>query len=160
MLTRLAATLAISLGLLGTASADHWMQTADPQVLQALNELQGFYGSYCQAGSADGCQMVQMVEQHGMQMLNAGYECQMNGNQQACQFYAFAYQQLEQTYYAAQQQLAQQQVQNPSAGYAATDHWQRMEQIQNWGQQRLDWGNQQSQMMDDSHQRFMQTLRE
>lgn len=155
------ASILVAIASCSPTLADHWTQTADPQVLQALGELTGLYGSYCQQGNPAACQMMDAVQQHGSQMLNAGYECQMNGNQQACYFYNSAYQSLEQAYVNAQQSLMQGQYQHPPSYYDdGTTHAQRMEQIHSWGQQRLDWGAQHSQMMDQSHERFMQTLRE
>ena len=153
---------AVSLLLVpGTATAtNHWMQSADPQVLQALNELVMVYGNACQNGNPQACQMVQNVQQQGGTMLNAGYECQANGNQQACQFYQYSYGQLEQAYTATQQAMMQGQFQAPQPGYSdGTTHAQRMQQIQNWGQQRLEWGRQQQQMSDRNHQQFMENLR-
>lgn len=145
----------------GTATANnHWMQSADPQVLQALNELMMVYGSACQTGNPQACQMVQNVQHQGGMMLNAGHECRVNGNPQACQFYQYSYGQLEQAYAATQQAMMQGRFQAPQPGYSdGTTHAQRMQQIQNWGQQRLEWGRQQQQMVDQNHQQFMDYLR-
>ena len=138
------------------------MQTADPQVVQALNELAMVYGNACQSGNQQACWMAQNVQSQGGMMLNAGYECQVNGNPQACAFYQNAYAQLSQAYAATQQAMTQGQKQQPAPGYGGqmgTTHAERMQQIQNWGQERLQWGQQQQQMMDRNHERFMETLR-
>ncbi len=142
------------------ARANHWMQTADPQVVQALNELIMVYGNACQMGNPQACQVTQSLQQNGSMMLNAGYECQNTGNPQACNFYNQAYGQLEQTYMATQQAMMAGQVQAAPQGYGnGTTHAQRMQQIHNWGQQRLEWGRQQQQMMDNNHQQFLEYLR-
>jgi len=157
------ALAAMSAVLAPPAYADHWMQTADPQVVQALNELAYVYGSYCQQGNPQACQMVQSIQQHGGQMLNAGYDCQVNRNQQACAWYQTSYQMLSQTYAQTQQALAQAQMQAPAGGGMnplGNTHEQRMQSIHQWGQDRLQWGQQQGQMMDQRHEQFMRTLRE
>lgn len=159
-LFRLAAVMACALSAPLATRADHWMQTADPQVLQALNDLIGVYGNACQMGNPQACQVTQNIQQTGGMMLNAGYECQVNGNPQACQFYQQAYGQLEQTYTATQQAMMSGQVQAAPQGYGdGSTHAQRMQQIHNWGQQRLEWGRQQQQMMDNNHQQFLDYLR-
>ena len=138
------------------------MQTADPQLIQALNELAMIYGNACQMGNTQACSMAQNIQSQGGMMLNAGFECQVNSNPQACAFYQNAYAQLSQTYAATQQAMMQGQIQQPSPGYdgqAGTTHAERMQQIQNWGQERLQWGQQQQQMMDNNHQKFMEYLR-
>ena len=143
-----------------TVGANHWMQTADPQVVQALNELVSVYGSACQYGNQQACQMANLVQQQGAVMLNAGYECQANGNPQACQFYQYSYGQLEQAYYATQQAINQGRFQAQQPGYDSSTHAQRMQQIHNWGQQRLEWGRQQQSIMDQNHQQFMDYIRQ
>ncbi|MAY87938.1 MAG: hypothetical protein CML02_14620 [Pseudooceanicola sp.] len=155
-------SLALALVIASPATADHWMQTADPPVVQALNELAMVYGNACQMGNQQACWMAQNVQSQGGMMLNAGYECQVNGNPQACAFYQNAYAQLSQAYAATQQAMTQGQKQQPAPGYGGqmgTTHAERMQQIQNWGQERLQWGQQQQQMMDRNHERFMETLR-
>ena len=150
----------VASGIGERAQSNHWMQTADPQVLQALNELISVFGNACQNGAQQACQMVQNVQQQGGMMLNAGYECQTSNNAQACQFYQYSYGQLEQAYYATQQAVAQGQFAAPQPGYSdGTTHAQRMQQIQNWGEERLEWGRQQQQMVDQNHQQFLEYLR-
>lgn len=156
----IAATV-MSAALALPASADHWMQTADPNVVQALNELVLVYGGYCQQGNPQACQMVQSVQAHGGAMLNAGYECQVSGNQQACAYYRQAYGMLEQTYMQTTAALRHGQIVRYGGGNPlGATHAERMQAIQNWGQERLQWGQRQSDMMDRSHESFMRTLRE
>lgn len=158
----LAAGLALGVWAVQPAAADHWMATADPQVVQALNDLSSVYGSYCQQGNPQACNMVGAIQQHAGQMLNAGYDCQVQGNQQACAWYQHYYQVLSQTYVGTQQAIAQSRMAMPPAtgvNPLGATHQQRMQNIQQWGQDRLQWGQQQSQMMDQRHQQFMQTLR-
>lgn len=160
---RVFSSIALALALLAApmaARANHWMQTADPQVLQALNELMMVYGNACQMGNPQACQVTQAIQQSGAMMLNAGHQCRTTGDPQACQFYNYAYGQLEQTYMATQQAMMAGQVQAAPQGYGAgTTHAQRMQQIHNWGQQRLDIGRQNQQILDNNHARFMEYLR-
>lgn len=157
----LAAGLALAVATIHPAAADHWMQTADPQVIQALNELSQVYGSYCQQGNPQACQMVSSIQAHAGQMLNAGYDCQVRRNQQACAWYQQYYQQLSQTYASTQQAMAQAQLTPPATGVnpMGATHEQRMQNIQQWGQDRLQWGQQSSAALDRSHAEFMQRLR-
>ncbi|MEO1000790.1 MAG: hypothetical protein AAFW69_09345, partial [Pseudomonadota bacterium] len=93
-------------------------------------------------------------------LLNYGYMCQ-NGDQQACQIYQQGLGQLQQAYTMTQQALQSGQFGNPNQvgqGYSTYDHNQRMGQIHQWGQQMLQQGRQNQQLLDDNHRRFMQTL--
>ncbi len=145
------------------ASADHWRQTADPQVVQALTHLSAIYGQYCQAGNPQACQAYQAVQQEGTAMLNAGYDCRVGGNQQACTYYHQAYQRLSNTYQQVQQMVAMGSMRQPMAPSGGnpmgSTHQERMGAIHRWGQERTQWSQQRMQQMDQSHQRFMQTLR-
>lgn len=148
----------------GAGQAQNQFQTADPQVVNALNEIVFLLGQGCNSGNANACALIPMVQQEGQTMLQAGHACQFNGNQQACAFYQQELFNLQQGYqqvqYAAQSGLLYQPTggggQVPGMGQT---HEQRMQQIHNWGQQRLEWGNQQQQLMDQRHQQFMEMLR-
>ncbi|WP_123642413.1 hypothetical protein [Histidinibacterium lentulum] len=145
---------AIALAGLGTAaSADHYMQSADPQVVGMINTIVGMYQQGCQMGNPMGCELAQMAMSEGHYLLNAGYEC-MRGNQEACWFY----QQGTQAAYNNMMQMQQAQLGGGGNPLGAT-HEERMTNIHNWGQSRLEWGNQQSAIMDQRHEQFMQTLR-
>ncbi len=145
MSVRFTAALVLSIPLCGAAQADHYLQTADPQVVQAINELIQVYGGACQQGHQQACNIAQLIQQQGGMMLNAGYDCQTQSNQQACVFYRQAYGQMEQTYYQTQQAINEGRFGAGSANnYSQYDHSQRMQEIHNWGQQRLEWGRQQS----------------
>lgn len=153
------------LALAGTCAtavhADHWRQTADPQVVQALNELMQVYGYYCSNGDQYACNSANNVYQSGLAMLNAGYDCQVQGNSQACQYYQGAYSDLSTAYGQINQTIPQQQysdLMNSGNPLGAT-HADRMDNIATWGQDRLDWGATQGAISDTNHDAFMQTLR-
>ena len=67
---------------------------------------------------------------------------------------------LEQAYVATAQALSQGALAQPAPGYSAMDHAQRMRAIHDWGRQSLERGRQSQQLLDQNHERFMQTLRE
>jgi hypothetical protein len=162
MINKLLLNFALLSCLATPAAADHWKQTADPQVVQALNELLSVYGGYCQQGNPQACAMMQSVQSHGMQMLNASYDCKAQGNQQACNWYGQAYQALSSTY--SQMQTAMNQGQFAAAPRTdpnplGSTHQERMQSIQQWGQERLQWGADHSKAMDDNHAKFMERLR-
>jgi hypothetical protein len=179
---RLAAAL-IALSCAAPAAADHWRQTADPQVVQALEQLVQVYGGFCQQGNQQACQMAQTVQGYGIAMLNAGYDCQMQGNQQACAYYQNAYGMLSQTYAETARAMGQFGGMQPGQGgqppqYGVPQgqwgmpqpgaggvnplgqtHEERMQAIQNWGNDRTQWHQNRMQQMDRSHEAFMNTLR-
>ena len=158
----IAATVALLTGAFaGVAQADHWRQTADPQVVQALNELMQVYNYYCNSGDQYACNSANNVYQSGLALLNAGYDCQAMNNRQACQYYEGSYNELAMAYNQINQVVPQQQYAdlvnsgNPLGG----THGERMDTIAAWGQDRLDWGTTQGALMDSNHDAFMQTLR-
>jgi hypothetical protein len=77
---------ATAIALAAPLAADHWRQTADPQVVFMFDQLMSFYGMNCQMGDQNACAGYQAAGQQGMAMLNASYDC-ATGNAQACQFY-------------------------------------------------------------------------
>ena len=162
--SRYAAALALAMSFPVSSAADHWMQTADPQVVMALNQLAMSYAQHCQMGNPQACQAYQSVQQQGAAMLNAGYDCQVAGNPQACAYYQHAYGQLATAWQQVQQAMtmgAMQQPMAPSGGNPlGATHQERMGAIQQWGQERMQWGQQRMDQMEQNHQRFMQTLRE
>lgn len=163
--SRLLVLAITGLAMATPAAADHWRQTADPQVVQALNELAWVYGGYCQQGMPAGCQALQAVQQDGTMMLNAGYDCRVMGNAQACGYYQQAYGVLAQSHAQVAQMLQQGAMQQPMAPAGGVNplgatHAERMGTIAQWGQERLQWGANQSARMDANHQRFMEMIRQ
>ena len=139
-----------------TASANHYLQTADPQVVGAINEMVTVLGQACNMGNGPACNAIPMLQQQAHIMLSAGYDCQY-GQQQACAFYNQNYQQLaeayQQTIFAFQSGYL---TQNTGGGAGmGMSHAQRMQQIHDWGQQRLDYGRQSQAILDQSHANFM-----
>ncbi len=161
---RLFALVITGLAMATPAAADHWRQTADPQVVQALNELSWVYGTHCQQGMPAACQALQSVQQEGMMMLNAGYDCQVMQIPQACGYYQQAYGMLAQTHAQVAQMLQQGAMpMAPAAGGVnplGATHAERMGAIAQWGQERQQWGANQSARMDANHQRFMEMIRQ
>lgn len=158
----LAATV-LACGAVTGANANHYMQTADPQVVQAINEIIYALGQGCSAGNMNACNMVPIAQQQAHAMLAAGYDCQAQGNPQACQFYQQNLWQLQEAYqqvsYAAQTGSLYQ----PTGGAQQVNplgetHAQRMQNIHNWGQQRLEYGRQSQQLLDQRHEQFMKNF--
>lgn len=145
----------LAAGLASQAPADHYMQSADPGVVSLINQVVAMYQQACQFGNPTGCQLAEMAMSDGHYLLNAGYDCQY-GNQAACNYYQQGVWSLQT--YAAQMQQAQLGGGGMGNPLGAT-HAERMQNIHNWGQSRMAWGQQQSQMMDQRHQQFMESLR-
>lgn len=145
------------------ASADHYYQTADPQVLQAINEIITVLGQACNMGNPGACNAIPMAQQQAHVMLSAGYDCQASGNMQACQFYQQNLYQLQaahqQTSIALQSGRLMQNYGGAAPGMGMS-HAERMQQIHNWGQQRLDYGRRVSSQMDSNHQQFLEMIRQ
>ena len=145
------------------ASAEHYYQTADPQVLQAINEIITVVGQACNMGNPRACNAIPMMQQQAHFMLSAGYDCQVGGNMQACQFYQQNLYQLQAAYQQTSMALQSGRLmQNYGGGGSGMgmSHAERMQQIHNWGQQRLEYGRQVSSQMDSSHQQFLEMIRQ
>lgn len=160
---RILLALACAAGLGAPAAADHYYQTADPQVVQAINEMVYALGQGCNAGNAQACQAVPLLQQQAHFMLSAGYDCVAQGNQQACAFYQQQIWQLQEAYqqvsFAVQQGYLMRPYGQPSAGMGLT-HEQRMQQIHNFGvQNRLNFQNRMA-TMDANHQQFLDYIRQ
>jgi len=50
-------------------------------------------------------------------------------------------------------------IQQPNTNVLGNSHAERMQNIHNWGQQRLEFGRQSQQLLDQRHEQFMKTLR-
>lgn len=143
-----------------TGSANHYMQTADPQVVEMINGIIGALGEGCNMGNAMACNAIPMAQQQAHMMLVAGYDCSY-GNQQACGFYQQNVFQLQQAYsQVAAAYNSGQLFQNTGGGGAQLSHADRMQQIHDWGQQRLEFGRQSQALLDNNHAQFMEMLRQ
>lgn len=154
--------LAGALSVLATgALADHYMRTADPQIVQAVNEIIYALGEGCNAGNMTACNAIPQAQQHAHIMLSAGYDCQMQNNPAACQFYQQNIYMLQNVYQhvaaAAQSGALYQPLQAPGGGGIGATHEERMAQIDRWGQSRLDYGRESQAALDRSHDWFMST---
>lgn len=150
----LAAVLSVST----PARANHYLQTADPQAVQAINEILQALTQGCQAGNGNACGMIPIFQQQAHAMLLAGYDCQAEGNQQACAMYQNNIWQLQQAYQTVAQAVQSGALFAPSGGAVnplGSTHAQRMQNIHSWGQQRLDYGRQSQAILDQRHQQFM-----
>lgn len=160
---RILGAVLVALGLNGPATADHYFQTADPQVVQAINEIVFALGQGCNVGNAQACNAIPLIQQQAHAMLSAGYDCQTQGNQQACSFYQQNLWQLQEAYtqvqMAAQQGHLMQQYGAPSQGMGLT-HEQRMQLIHNFGAQNTANFNQRMQQTDRNHQQFIDMIRQ
>ncbi|MDB2407095.1 hypothetical protein N9W17_01005 [Jannaschia sp.] len=162
--------LAVALAALAVVSpqakADHYLQTADPQVVQTIQEIVGALGQGCNAGNAGACQSLPSFQQQAHFMLSAGYDCRASNDPQACQTYQAFLPQLQQAYQQVSYLWQSGQLMQPSgfaggggAGMGLT-HAQRMQQIHDMGRQSTQNWRQNQQIMDNRHEQFMQTLRE
>jgi hypothetical protein len=141
------------------AMADHWRQTADPQLVVMFEQLMSFYAMNCQMGDQNACLGYEAAGQQGIAMLNASYDCVAANNQMACNFYQQSAQQL---------MGATQQVQqfmggglDPSAvNPLGATHQDRMANIEAWGAQNT--ANWQDRMttMDTNHNAFIDMIRQ
>lgn len=148
-------------GAPASAMADHYMASADPQVVQAITEIIQVLGQACNMGNGQACNAIPLAQQQAHVMLSAGYDCQRR-NQQACAFYQQNLWQLQAAYQQtamAVQSGALMQNRGGGAGMGLT-HEERMQQIHAMGQASLDYGRQVSDSMDRSHQQFMEYLRQ
>lgn len=152
---------AAALGIAATtASANHYLQSADPQVVGAINEIIMVLGQSCNIGNAAACNAIPLAQQEAHAMLLSGYDCQ-TGNAQACGFYQQNVYQLEQTYNQVATALQSGWLsQNTGGAGAGLSHADRMAQIHQWGRDRLEYGRQSQAILDANHDRFMEYLRQ
>ena len=151
-----------TLGLSTTATADHYWATADPYVVQMIQEMTYALNEGCNYGNAGACNAIGMIQQQAHMMLSAGYDCQTQGLQDACAFYQQNVYQLQQAHqqvgYAVQQGSIYAQT-GGGTGMGMT-HEERMRQIHLMGQQVTANWQQNQQIMDTRHQQFLETLRQ
>lgn len=160
---RILTILAFAVGLNGAAKADHYFATADPVVVQQINQIITTLGQACNMGNAQACNAIPLVQQQAHSMLSAGYDCRMQGNQNACAFYQQNLWQMQdahrQVQMAAQQGQLMQPTGNAAPGMGMT-HAQRMQQIHDFGAQNTANFNQRMKKMDENHNKFIQMLRQ
>lgn len=159
---RLVLTLLFSFSMASTSKANHYYETADPGVVQAINEMIMVLGQGCNAGNAPACNSIPLLQQQAHLMLSAGYECNY-GNPQACSFYQQNLWQLNEAYqqlsYAVQQGRMTTPYGQPTTGMGLS-HAERMQAIHNFGvQNRINFNNRMS-TMDANHQRFLEMIRQ
>jgi hypothetical protein len=155
---------AVAVATLGMteAKANHYMQTADPQVVNAINEMIGALSQGCNYGNSAACNAVVLLQQQAHFMLSAGYDCSQRGDQQACAFYNQNYGQLEQAYNELSMIMQNGGlVQNTGGGQGmGLTHEQRMQQIHDFGAQNTANFQARQATMDQNHQNFLATIRE
>lgn len=160
---RILLALSCALGLAAPAKADHYYATADPQVVQAINEMIQVLGQGCNAGNGPACNAIPVLQQQAHLMLSAGYDCQARGDQQSCQFYNQNYWQLSDAYqqmsYAVQQGRLLSAYGQPGPGMGLS-HAERMQQIHNFGIQNQMNFQARMQRMDSNHQQFLEYIRQ
>ncbi|MEZ5715823.1 MAG: hypothetical protein R3D85_12000 [Paracoccaceae bacterium] len=159
---RILATMACGLGLSGPGLAQNYMMNADPQVVQAINEIAYVYQLYCSSGSAQACNALPMIQQGAQETLMLGQNCQM-GDQNACATYQEQLWELQAAHSQAMVDFQQLQTAQYGGGLGADPgltHEQRMQQIQQWGAQNTANFNSRMEQMDRNHQSFLEMLRQ
>lgn len=160
-MNRLFAALACAIGLSGPGQAQNYMSSADPMVVQAINEIIYVYQLYCNAGEMQACNTLPMIEQGAQETLALGQNCQM-GDQAACSTYQEHLWELQGAH--SQAMVSYNQLQAAQSGGQSGDmgltHEQRMQQLQQWGAQNQANHDYRMQQMDQSHQQFIEMLRQ
>lgn len=150
--------LTAAMGLALPAKSDHYLATADPQMVQAISMLIGLYEQQCMIGNQAGCQGLPQAQAEGWAILDAGYRCQ-NGDPSGCQMYEYGVQMIGGVMYQIQQQQLMSMAQFAgNGGGGAMSHYDRMQQIHNWGQTRLAIGQQNMDTMQSSHESFLNNV--
>lgn len=144
---------ALTLGFAADAKADHYLPTADPNMLNAISMLVGLYQQQCAMGNPAGCRGLPQAQAEGWAILDAGYRCQQ-GDPSGCQMYRYG----EQLISSVMFQIQAQQLSNQAYGAGNAGHWERMQQIHNWGQQRLAIGQQNINTMQSNHEWFLNNV--
>ncbi len=163
MLARYALCLTFA-GFTSAASAQNYEVRNDFQLWGAIEQMSSGLGTGCQLGDQNGCQSYQYVQDLAGYLIATNDGCNYQGDQQACQYFQQAYNQLDidfgqyLQFYAPQVQAMMGgggQMYNPMG----STHEERMTNINNWGQQMLENGRASQAILDQSHSGFMETLR-
>jgi hypothetical protein len=157
------AILATGLPLISPApaQADHWRQTADPQLVQMIDVVLMTYQGYCMQGYSDACTIMQSMQADAGVILNASYDCVVRQNPQACQYYQSGAQQVQQVYFQLSQSnvaVAPQPGYDPNNPLGAT-HMDRMNNIEAFGQQNLQNYYDRGHQSDIRQQQFINMIR-
>lgn len=161
------ASLALLLTLVAPAvQADHWRQTADPQLITAIDYMVSTYGQYCQGGMQMACQLQAEASQVGYAALNASYDCMAMGNPMACDYYQQAGWSLINSAQGLYQTMTGGTAQTmPAPGYdpgnvLGPTHDARMANIEAWGTQNtINWQNSQA-TIDANHDAFIAQIQQ
>ncbi|MCC5973228.1 MAG: hypothetical protein JJT81_04165 [Rubellimicrobium sp.] len=158
-MSRLAAAMfaVVALGPQGLA-ADHWRQTADPQVVMMMEQVNSIYHFHCQQGNPAACQALPMIQQLTQETLDASWFCVAEGNMNACQYYQNSAMQLSQVYMQLTQAGQSQMGAGSGFNPLGETHADRMNAIQQFGQQNMDNFNDRMRQMDLQHEQFMSTI--
>lgn len=130
----------------------------DQAVMGAINQMASTLGGICQSGNPPACQMYNYIMQNANAMMGASNACQA-GNPMGCQYYAQYYQQMDYDYGSFTRQMGA-QAQMPSGGYnpLGNTHEERMQAIQNFGNQNTqNWQNHMNRV-EQNHQQFLNYL--
>ena len=152
-LTALLTATAAAITLSAPAEAQQDYLQNDQAALYALDIMYQTLGSYCMAGDPVGCQATQYVADLAGYLWNASQACEW-GDEGACYAYMQAYWQLDSDYGQFTAYFAQ----FDYSAYGST-HEERLAGIRAHGQAILAQGYQNSAILDQRHQQFLDYLR-
>jgi hypothetical protein len=146
-----------------TAQAFTGMQN-DMALINGINQMMMAFGGACQMGDGQACGYMQYVQNIGGYMAQASNAC-LQGDQNGCNAYAQAYQQLNTDYgmfsqspYAMAGGGAA--AVNPPVNPLGETHEDRMNAIRQWGAQNTQNWQQQQLQNDQNHQRFIEMIQQ
>lgn len=159
---RLLLGIAAAACLTTQASAQDYISAADPQVVQALNEIVMALNNGCASGNVGACQAAQYAQTGAQFMLTHSYQCQYDGNQQACGQYRQDMVELRTSYAQVQQAHMSGTLYQPTApaGGMGLSHADRMQQIHDMGVANTRRFNQRIATMDARHNAFLDMIRQ
>lgn len=132
----------------------------DPALMGAINQMASTLGNICQSGNPPACQMYNYIMQNANAMMGASNACQA-GDPMGCQYYVQYYQQMDNDYGTFTRQMGgQAQMAPDGSGYnpLGNTHEERMQAIQNFGNQNTqNWQNHISRV-EQNHQQFLNYL--
>jgi hypothetical protein len=156
------ACLAALTGLPATAQQFQSMQY-DQQLNFALQDMLNSFGYACQnVGDPNACAGFNYVQQAANYMVGASNAC-LQGNQDGCNAYAIAYQDMSSTYQSYSQAYYGNQTPDMTGGVAPIDplgatHEDRMAAISNFGAANTDLFNGRMEAMDTNQAQFLEYI--
>lgn len=155
-----AATLAALAAIAApTTSKAQQMGYVDPQLYSMLEQMISTVAYGCQMGNQQACANVQGMQAEAQYLIQAGQHCMQTNDPNACGYYQNGVMQVQMAYGQMAAQMQPAPAYDPNNPLGAT-HEERMQAIRQMGAIGTQNFNDRMDQMDQSHQQFLDYIRE